>query len=119
MKSGTVLTFWLLNILLDASGQLALKAAARTPTGSSTLDRWHHMAARPWLWVGVVCFGFEFIAWLAFLSLVPLAEGVLLGMINVVVVMLAGRLWFNEKLTPLRVLGVFLIACGVAIVGTA
>jgi drug/metabolite transporter (DMT)-like permease len=119
MQSSIVFTLWLLNIVLDAGGQLAFKAAAMSPDSGNLKQRWLHMAARPWIWVGVICFVFEFVVWLAFLSLVPLAEGILLGMINIVVVMLAGRWLFGEKLSPMRVLGVCLIALGVAIVGGA
>jgi multidrug transporter EmrE-like cation transporter len=49
--------------------------------------------------------------------LVPLSEGVLLGSINIVAVMIAGRLLFAEKLSPLRTFGILLIAAGVAVVG--
>src|SRR5256885_2774761 len=54
---------------------------------------------------------------LAFLSLVPLSEGVLLGSINIVAIMIAGRLLFAEKLAPMRVAGIVLVSIGVAIVG--
>ena len=43
----------------------------------------------------------------------------LLGSINIVVVMIAGRMLFKEKLTPLRVTGMLLVTAGVAIVGMA
>jgi drug/metabolite transporter (DMT)-like permease len=75
------------------------------------------MARRPWIWLGVACYVAEFLVWLAFLSLLPLAQGVLLGSINIVAVMIAGRLLFAEKLSPLRTLGILLIAAGVAVVG--
>jgi hypothetical protein len=41
----------------------------------------------------------EFLVWIAFLSLIPLSEGVLLGSINIVAIMIAGRFLFGEKLT--------------------
>ncbi|MOA43056.1 4-amino-4-deoxy-L-arabinose-phosphoundecaprenol flippase subunit ArnE [compost metagenome] len=59
----------------------------------------------------------EFVAWIAFLSLVPLSQGVLLGSINIVALMVAGRLLFRERLTPLRVTGMLLVSAGVAVVG--
>jgi drug/metabolite transporter (DMT)-like permease len=67
--------------------------------------------------VGVGCYVAEFVLWLAFLSLVPLSEGVLLGSINIVAIMIAGRLLFAEKLAPMRVAGIVLVSIGVAIVG--
>ncbi len=108
---------WIANVLLDTGGQLAFKAAAGDPRAGEGLARWRYMAARPWLWLGVSCYVLEFLVWIAFLSLVPLSEGVLLGSINIVAIMLAGRFLFGEKLTRLRVAGIVLVSLGVAIVG--
>jgi drug/metabolite transporter (DMT)-like permease len=108
---------WLLNVLIDTGGQLAFKAAAGDPDAGDGLARWKHMAARPWLWIGVGCYAIEFLVWIAFLSLIPLSEGVLLGSINIVAIMLAGRFLFGEKLTRLRVAGILLVTLGVVIVG--
>jgi drug/metabolite transporter (DMT)-like permease len=113
------LALWGANLLFDTVGQLAFKAAAGDPRAGDGLARWRYMAARPWLWLGVGCYAIEFLVWIAFLSLVPLSEGVLLGSINIVAVMLAGRLLFAEKLTRLRVIGIGLVTLGVAIVGAA
>lgn len=115
--SALVASLWLTNIVLDTGGQLAFKAAAGDPTAGDGLARWKHMASRPWLWLGVGCYVIEFVVWIAFLSLIPLSEGVLLGSINIVVIMVAGRFLFGEKLTRLRVLGIALVTLGVVIVG--
>jgi drug/metabolite transporter (DMT)-like permease len=115
--STRVITLWLCNVVLDTGGQLAFKAAASDPRAGDGLDRWRYMATRPWLWIGIFCYVAEFIAWVAFLSLVPLSDGVLLGSINIVAIMLAGRWLFGERLTRLRVIGILLVSLGVAIVG--
>jgi drug/metabolite transporter (DMT)-like permease len=112
-----VVVFWLSNIVFDTGGHLAFKAAAAQPDAGDGLARWKAMAQRPWIWIGVACFVAEFVIWQAFLSLIPLSQGVLLGSINIVAVMLAGRWLFGEKFTPLRVAGSTLIALGVGIVG--
>jgi len=112
-----VATLWVLNVLVDSGGQLAFKAAAGDPRAGDGLARWAFMARRPWLWIGVGCYVAEFLLWLAFLSLVPLSEGVLLGSINIVAIMLAGRYLFAERLSRMRVIGILLISVGVAIVG--
>jgi drug/metabolite transporter (DMT)-like permease len=114
-----VVTLWMLNIVLDTGGQLAFKAAAGDSAAGDGLARWKYMAARPWLWIGIASYVFEFLVWIAFLSLVPLSEGVLLGSINIVAIMIAGRFLFSEKLTRLRVTGILLVTLGVAIVGVA
>jgi drug/metabolite transporter (DMT)-like permease len=118
MGSFEVLTVWVLNLVLDSGGHLAFKlAAVESDTDATFLTHWRHMLARPWLWLGVLCFIGEFVAWLAFLSLVPLAQGVLLGMTSIVVVMLGGRIMFHERFTRLRITGMVLIVAGIAIVG--
>jgi drug/metabolite transporter (DMT)-like permease len=117
--SALVAGLWLLNVIVDTGGQLAFKAAAGDPTAGDGMARWKHMAARPWLWLGVACYVVEFVVWIAFLSLIPLSEGVLLGSINIVAIMIAGRFLFGEKLTRLRVAGIALVTLGVAIVGLA
>jgi drug/metabolite transporter (DMT)-like permease len=114
-----VITLWLANVGLDTLGQLAFKAAASDPRAGDGMARWRYMLARPWIWVGVISYVIEFLVWIAFLSLVELSRGVLLGSISVVVIMLAGRILFREKLTPLRVAGCLLVTIGVAIVGFA
>ncbi|KEZ77952.1 EamA family transporter [Salinisphaera hydrothermalis] len=113
----TVLVLWLIVELFDTAGQLSFKAAASHGIDGSGLDHWRHMLVRPWIWLGGSCYLFEFLAWIAFLSLIPLGRGILLGSINIVVIMLAGRFLFGERLTRLRVLGIALVALGVAIVG--
>ncbi len=115
--STTVFLLWFANIVLDTFGQLSFKAAAAAPQLGEGLARWKAMARRPWIWLGVACYVGEFLVWLAFLSLVPLSEGVLLGSINIVAVMIAGRILFAEKFSPLRTAGILLVAAGVAVVG--
>lgn len=117
--STLVASLWLLNVVLDTGGQLAFKAAAGDRHAGDGLVRWKYMAARPWLWFGVASYVIEFLVWIAFLSLVPLSEGVLLGSINIVAIMVAGRFLFGEKLTRMRVLGILLVTLGVVIVGVA
>ncbi|WEN16534.1 EamA family transporter [Rhodanobacter sp. AS-Z3] len=117
--STLVASLWLLNVILDTGGQLAFKAAAGDQHAGDGLERWKYMAARPWLWLGVGCYVIEFLVWIAFLSLIPLSEGVLLGSINIVAIMIAGRFLFGEKLTRLRVIGISLVTLGVVIVGVA
>lgn len=117
--SPLVILLWVLNVTFDTAGQLAFKAAAGDDRAGDGIARWKYMASRPWLWLGIGCYVFEFLVWIAFLSLVPLSEGVLLGSINIVAIMIAGRFLFAEKLTRLRVAGIALVTLGVAVVGFA
>ncbi len=113
----TVWPVWLLTVMLDTVGQLAFKSVAADPRAGQGYARWRYMSRRPWLWLGVACYAFEFLAWTAFLSLVPLGRGVLLGSINIVVITLAGRYLFRERLVPMHAVGIALVSLGVAVVG--
>lgn len=115
--SAAVFVLWMLTVALEATGQLSFKAAASHPSPGGTLTHWQHMLARPWIWLGVACYLLEFLARVAFLSLVPLGRGLLLGSINIVVIILAGRLLFGENITRMRLLGIVLVTAGVVLVG--
>ncbi|MCX7150096.1 MAG: EamA family transporter [Rhodocyclales bacterium] len=114
--SATALFFWILNAVLDTAGHLALKSVAITEHDTEW-RRWKAMLSMPVMWLGLGCFVFEFFAWLALLSLIPLSLAVLIGSINIVVVMLAGKLLFDERLDRMRVAGMWLISMGVAMAG--
>jgi drug/metabolite transporter (DMT)-like permease len=111
------ITLWMANVVLDTVGQLVFKAAAADPAAGTGVGRWRRMLARPWLPLGGLCYVMQFIVWIAFLSLVPLSEGILLASVNIVLIMLAGRYLFGERLTRIRVTGILLVSFGVAIVG--
>ena len=114
--SNLAIFFWISNVLLDTVGHLAFKSAAVTEH-EIELQRWKTMLSSPPLWIGIACFCLEFGAWFALLSLIPLSLAMLIGSINIVVVMLAGRLLFHERLDRMRVAGMWLIAIGVALAG--
>ncbi|MCF5544530.1 EamA family transporter [Pseudomonas salomonii] len=113
------LTFilWILNVIVDTAGQIAFKAAATNSAEHSGMAHWRHMLERPWFWIGITLYVFEFVLWIAFISLVPLSVAVMLGSFNIVVIMIAGRIWFKESLTKWRLIGIMLIALGTLVVG--
>ncbi|KAA6204975.1 MAG: hypothetical protein DU429_04150 [Candidatus Tokpelaia sp.] len=122
--SNLVFWLWFGNVFFDTIGQLAFKAAAIAPEnklaaegGGGLVAYWCGLVRRPALWLGIFSYVAEFLLWLAFLTLVPLSEGVLLGSVNIIVIMILGRLFFHESLTPLRLIGIGLVALGVAVVG--
>jgi len=123
--SSLVFWLWFGNVFFDTIGQLAFKAAAIAPGnkpaagtgGNGLVAYWCGLVRCPTLWLGIFSYVAEFLLWLAFLTLVPLSEGVLLGSVNIIVIMILGRLFFHESLTPLRLIGIGLVALGVAIVG--
>ncbi|KFA59762.1 hypothetical protein A9G34_08750 [Gilliamella sp. Choc4-2] len=115
--STIIIVLWLLNISCDTVGQIAFKYAAITSKHKQGVDYWHKLFGNFWLWIGFGSYFVGFIFWLAFLSKVPLSQGILLGSFNMITVMLAGRILFKEHLTLLRLLGIFFITTGVVLVG--
>lgn len=104
---------WIANVALETFGQLALKAAAERES------RWARLLRSRWLWAGIIAFTVQFAAWLALLSLLPLGKAMLINSITIVTVVIAGRAFFKERLTPLRVAGAALVSIGVALAGAA
>ena len=118
LLSSIAILIWVLNVTLDTVGHVALKFAAIADQEESTeLVRWKSMLGSFPLWIGIVCFCLEFVVWLAFLSVLSLSQGVLLGAINMVSIVIAGRLVFKERLDRMRLIGMALITVGVILVG--
>jgi drug/metabolite transporter (DMT)-like permease len=118
MNTVTIILLWLIYLVTDTCGQLAFKKAAiENKEAKGWRAHWRYMLKRPWIYLGVALYTAEFVAYLAFLSTVKLAEGMLLGMASIVAVMVGGRWWFKERFTRSRIIGVGLIMAGVALVG--
>ncbi|HEX7136919.1 MAG TPA: EamA family transporter [Vicinamibacterales bacterium] len=115
--SSLAIICWLLNVCVDTAGHLSFKAAAVVADEIHGIARWRAMLRDKWIWLGLLAFVFEFAVWVAFLSLVPLSIGVLLASANLIAIMIGGRIFFAEQLTPKRIAAAALITVGVALVG--
>ena len=115
--STLVIILWVSNICFDTLGQIAFKYAAVAPNNRDGWYYWIDLFRNYWLWIGVGAYVSEFFLWLAFLSLVELSVGILLGSINIIAIMIVGRIFFKELLTPYRIIGMLLITAGVVVVG--
>ena len=104
-------------LLLETVSHLALKSASVRASSKAGLQYLLTFAAQRAFWIALASFVVLFLAWLAFLSRVPLGQGVMAGSITIVGVMLGGRLLFRELITPPRALAIALIAVGVTLVG--
>jgi drug/metabolite transporter (DMT)-like permease len=104
-------------LLLETVSHLALKSASVQAASRAGVAYLLAFAGKPAFWIALAAFVATFLAWLAFLSRVPLGLGVMAGSITIVGVMLGGRLFFRECITPPRALAIALIAAGVALVG--
>ena len=108
---------WVTNLGIDTLGHLSFKAAANRTGDLEGLAHWKAMARGPMMWIGIACFVAESWLWMALLSYVPLSQAVLIGSINIIGVMIGGRLLFAEKITLARFCGIGLVAIGVGLAG--
>jgi drug/metabolite transporter (DMT)-like permease len=115
--SAHAVAFWLLNLVCDTVGQLSLKAASDAADAESGWAHWQRLARSPYLWLAIGAFVFEYVFWVSFLSLVPLAMGLFVGSANVVCVTIGARVLFDERITAGRASGIGLICVGIALVG--
>jgi drug/metabolite transporter (DMT)-like permease len=105
------------NLVTSATGQLALKGASARAAALEGAAHWRALMLDWVLWLAVAAFILELVIWLAFVSLVPLSLGVLVGCSNIVGVMIGARLVFGERFTGPRLAAAALILLGVALVG--
>lgn len=113
-------TAWLLLLVvlvLDTGSHLLLKAGSMRAKGAQGIAFVLALVVDPRLWIAVAAFVLLFLAWIAFLSEVPLSLGVMAGCITIVGVMLGDRICFGERITRHRALAIGLIAGGVFLVG--
>ena len=101
----------------NTAGQIFLKAASVRADRREDAGHWQALLADPLLWLGLTTYIFEFLVWLAFISVVPLWQGVMVGCVDILMVMIGGRIFFGEHITAPRIGAITLIAAGVLMVG--
>lgn len=108
-------------VLLNAVAQLGLKAAtdATGPlfgAGVPVLRRGLELAAVPWLWFALGCYGLSVIVWLVGLSRVPVSQAY--PLLSLGYVLNVGLAWWLLGETPntMRVAGILVIVFGVVLV---
>jgi drug/metabolite transporter (DMT)-like permease len=104
-------------LVLDTASHLLLKASTSRAEGDTHAAFLRALLVDPMFWLAIATFLTMFVAWVGFLSLVPLSQGVMTGSITIAGVMIGGWLCFGERVTPARAAAAALIALGVVLVG--
>jgi len=119
MGSMSLLATLLLAVFLvgTATGQLLFKAAALRAKRTGWGALWLALAFDPLVWLGIAIYVCEFFVWLAFISMVPLWQGVMVANLDILLVMVCGRYFFGEHITLTRLVAISLITAGVVMVG--
>ncbi len=111
----------LVSVFFAVAGQLTLKSAmndigriGKTSELGETLAR---AAKEPKLWGGLFLFGISALFWLVVLSRVRLSVAYPIVGISYIVIVAFARFFLHENVPPLRWVGVFIIAIGIAVIG--
>lgn len=110
----------LVSISLSAAAQILMKLgmAGRDAAAVETLvDKVLAVALNPHVVVGLGCYGFSAVLWLAVLSKLPLSAAYPLVALAIVMVIAASNLLLGEAVSPIRIAGSALIVLGVALIG--
>ena len=98
-------------IAMEAMYQICFKKAANASTLLETLKK-------PVVWVGVLIWAAEIIAWMVVLEHVPLSVAFPLMSLSYVTTLIAGKYVFHEHVTQRHAIGAMCIMAGVACVGS-
>lgn len=117
-----VLALILFTVTLSACAQLALKLGVTRPnmvvamqTGVS--ESLLAALSSPLIWLGLTIYALSVALWLWVLSKVDLSVAYPFVGVSFLVTMAFGAILLDEHVTPARILGTVLIACGCILVG--
>lgn len=122
--SPVALALVLVGVLLNAAGQLALKASVNR-MGPIALDlhgAWPvaaRLLSEPALWLGLGCYAVSVVVWLLALSRVAVSVAYPMLSLGYVVNAVAAWWLFGEMLGPGRIVGIAVIIAGVVILARA
>ena len=111
----------LITVTLSACAQLALKIGVTksqfdVALRSSVVDGLVAAAGSPMIWSGLTIYGLSVALWLWVLSKVDLSVAYPFVGVSFLVTMMFGIFLLNENVTPGRIAGTLLIACGCVLV---
>lgn len=108
----------LLSVFLNCSAQLLMRQgmlAIGQIDKNNLLNSLGGMITSLWLWGAMGCFLGSILLWFVVLSRVEVSYAYMFNSLGYVVVTLGGYFLFHEQVTPLRVLGMFVICVGVIV----
>ena len=104
-------------ILAETVQQLSFKLGSARAEAAPGFVR--AVVSQPLIWIGIVIWVIESIAWVLVLQRAPLSMAYPVMALSYATVPLAGLLLLREKMTSRQALGAFLIFSGVLLVGVS
>jgi multidrug transporter EmrE-like cation transporter len=114
----------LTGVLLNAVAQFALKASVRdlgvialSPADAVPVAL--RLAAEPWLWLGMACYGISVAVWILALSRVEVSIAYPMLSIGYIVNAMAAWAWLGETMSLAKIGGIAIITIGVLVLARA
>jgi multidrug transporter EmrE-like cation transporter len=116
----TLVLFVLTSVLLSSGSQVLMKFGMSAPDLKSVLASdarpvqiAYAIAVSPSILLGMFCFGLSAIVWLFVLSKIPLSSAYPFVALGIAITVAAGRLIFDEPISPVKLVGIGLVIIGV------
>lgn len=119
--SGAALSLILTGVLLNAAGQLLLKAGTNSVgqfafTADNIVPVGLRIATEPWILLGCVAYGVSLIVWIMGLSRVEVSIAYPMLSLGYVLNAVAAWYLFGESLSAMRLAGIGFIILGVCVI---
>ncbi len=117
--TGEVILLLGISIACDVFGQLAFKTGASRLVLADAVSLpvfLLRLARQPWLLAGIAIYAVELVVWIRVLAVVPLGIAFPIASLNILGIVLAGRMLLGESVSRRQWVGAALITAGVAII---
>ncbi len=109
----------IITLLLITSGQILQKIAADKASKKIDESFIRSLIYQPATWWAITCMGLGMAFWLAVLYRVEVSQAYPYLGFGYAMVLIASRVWMNEKISKSRWFGVLLIICGIGVLSIA
>ncbi len=109
----------ILAVLLGATGQIVMKKGMQIYGEVTAVSVWSQLVPilkTPQVFIGFVCYGISAVLWIAVVSNVDLSLAYPMVSLAYVIVFVASWLFLGETISPLRLVGLFIIVAGVIVI---
>lgn len=109
----------LLSVLLNCAAQLLIRKGMLIEGEVGMQNMLSHvgsMITNIWLWGAMICYAISILLWMSVLSKVEVSYAYPFLSIGYVLSAVAGYMFFNENISPIRIVGIIVICVGVILI---
>lgn len=109
----------IVSVLLNCAAQLCIRQGM-LQVGQIGIDNlfsnFFPMIGNIWLWGAMLCYAISIVLWMLVLSRVEVSYAYPFLSVGYVVAAVAGYCFFNENISPIRIIGIVVICIGVILI---